>query len=145
MLKDNLLLLRNLNGYSQEAVAEKIGISRQAYARWESGTSVPDVEKCARLAEIYDVSIDSLIRQDTIEGVGMVPPASKGKDIWGTVTVNERGQIVIPKAARDKFGLTNGSRLIVVSDEVGIAMLPAEAFEEHLRQVLLMAQNRAES
>ena len=70
---------------------------------------------------------------------------SPTRRVFGTAKVGDRGQIVIPKAARDKFGLTNGSRLIVVSDEVGIAMLPAEAFEEHLRQVLLMAQNRAES
>ena len=37
MLKDNISRLRNVNGYSQEEVAEKIGISRQAYAKWEKG------------------------------------------------------------------------------------------------------------
>ena len=39
MLKDNLAMLRNIHGYSQEEIAEKIGISRQAYAKWESGVS----------------------------------------------------------------------------------------------------------
>ena len=51
MLKDNLAMLRNINGYSQEQIAEKIGISRQAYAKWESGATTPDIEKAARLAE----------------------------------------------------------------------------------------------
>lgn len=37
MLKDNISILRNVNGYSQEEVAEKIGVSRQAYAKWEKG------------------------------------------------------------------------------------------------------------
>lgn len=37
MLKENLVMLRNIQGYSQEEVAEKVGISRQAYAKWESG------------------------------------------------------------------------------------------------------------
>lgn len=37
MIKDNLILLRKLNGYSQEYIAEKIGISRQAYGKWEKG------------------------------------------------------------------------------------------------------------
>ena len=37
MLKDNLLMLRNIYKYSQEEIAEKINISRQAYAKWESG------------------------------------------------------------------------------------------------------------
>ena len=39
MLKENLVMLRNMHGYSQEEIAEKIGISRQAYAKWESGVS----------------------------------------------------------------------------------------------------------
>lgn len=37
MLKDNLIMLRNMFGMSQEEIAEKIGISRQAYAKWEKG------------------------------------------------------------------------------------------------------------
>lgn len=43
MLRDNLIMLRNINGYSQEQIAEKVGISRQAYAKWESGICLPDV------------------------------------------------------------------------------------------------------
>ncbi|MBR3227662.1 MAG: helix-turn-helix transcriptional regulator, partial [Erysipelotrichaceae bacterium] len=105
MLKDNLIMLRDLHGYSQEEIAEKIHISRQAYAKWENGMTVPDIEKCRLLADVYGTTIDSLVRTEKIEGVGAVPPAPKGKHIWGTVTMNERGQIVIPKNARDHFGL----------------------------------------
>lgn len=39
MLRDNLIMLRSMNGLSQEEVSERIGISRQAYAKWESGVS----------------------------------------------------------------------------------------------------------
>ena len=42
MLKENLVMLRNIHRYSQEDIAEKIDISRQAYAKWESGATVPD-------------------------------------------------------------------------------------------------------
>ncbi len=136
MLKDNLAMLRNIHGYSQEAIAEKIGISRQAYAKWESGATVPDIEKCAVLADIYGTSIDSLIRTEPLEGVGMIPPAPKGKNIWGTVTVNDRGQIVIPKGARDAFNLFTGERLIVLSDENGIALVPEKAFVASMQRVM---------
>ena len=136
MLKDNLVMLRKLHGYSQEELAEKIGISRQAYAKWESGATIPDVEKCALLAEVYGTTIDSLIKTTTVDGVGMIPPAPKGKNIWGSVTINDRGQLVIPKGAREKFGLTGGQRLIVGGDEVGIALIPAEVFEEKMRQAM---------
>lgn len=139
MLKDNLIMLRNMHGYSQEEIAEKINISRQAYAKWETGTTVPDIEKCSCLAELYGVTIDNLIKTETADGIGMIPPAPKGKNIWGTVTINERGQIVIPKAARDKFGLTGGQRLVVLSDEEGMAMIPAEKFEETMRKAMEFA------
>ena len=73
MLKDNLIMLRNIHGFSQEEVAGKIGISRQAYARWESGAAVPDIVKCGRLAAVYGVTMDSLVKDEKIEGFGSVP------------------------------------------------------------------------
>ena len=96
MLKENLIMLRKLNGFSQEQIAEKINISRQAYAKWESGATVPDIDKAALLAQVYDVSLDSLLKTESTEGVGQIPPAPRGKNIWGSVTIGERGQIVIP-------------------------------------------------
>lgn len=139
MLRENLIMLRNLHGYSQEEIAEKIEISRQAYAKWESGATVPDINKCARLAEVYGVSLDSLVKTETTDGVGVIPPAPKGKNIWGSVSVSERGQIVIPRAAREQLGISGGQRLIVLSNEQGIALLPAEKFEAHLKEMLSLA------
>lgn len=142
MLKDNLVMLRNFHGFSQEQIAEKIDISRQAYAKWESGATVPDIEKCSRLADVYGVTVDSLVSKgNTDSGAGTVL-APKGKNIWGTVTVNDRGQIVIPKEARNKFGIAGGTRLVVLSDEAGIALVTAERFEENMRRIMeLAAQN----
>ena len=144
MLKDNLTMLRNLHGYSQEQIAEKIGISRQAYAKWEKGLTIPDIEKCAQLAEVYGTTIDSLIKTEKVEGVGMLPPAPLGKNIWGAVTVGDRCQIVITKGAREFFGLTGGKRLIVLSDEQGIALVPAETFEEIVKMGLEMMSVKAD-
>ena len=138
MLKDNLIMLRKLNGYSQEQVAEKIDISRQAYAKWESGATVPDIEKAARLAEVYGVTLDSLMKTETADGIGVIPPAPRGKNIWGSVTLGERGQIIIPKAARDHLGLSGGDRLIVLSDEHGIALVPADYLEGKMRDLMKM-------
>ncbi len=145
MLSENLVMLRNARGYSQEEIAEKIGISRQAYAKWESGATVPDIEKCACLAETYGVTVDSLLKTERADGLGAIPPAPAGKNIWGTVTVNERGQIVIPKAARDKFALTSGKRLVVLSDESGIALIPAERFEENMKRMMELAVMKADA
>lgn len=145
MLKDNLIMLRNLNGFSQEAIAEKINISRQAYAKWETGATIPDIEKCSLLANVYGVTIDSLMQSTTAEGVGLIPPAPKGKSIWGSVTINDRGQIVIPKPARDKFDLVAGKRLIVLSDDGGIALVPAETFESNMREIMELASVKSDT
>lgn len=136
MLQDNLIVLRNMYGMSQEEIAEKIGISRQAYAKWERGATVPDIEKCKRLADFYDVTIDSLIKTETEDKLGIIPPAPKGKNIWGSVIINERGQVVIPKAAREKFKWSGGQRMIVLSDDEGIALIPAETFETKMKAVM---------
>ena len=58
MLQENLIMLRSLAGKTQEDIAEVIGISRQAYAKWERGETIPDIEKCGRLAEFYGVTMD---------------------------------------------------------------------------------------
>ena len=84
MLAENLTLLRNIRGMTQEEVAEVIGISRQ-------------------------------------------------------------GQIVIPKAARDTFHLSEGDRLVVLGDEEqGIALIKAEVFEERMQEALRAGQKSNE-
>ncbi|MGN0701926.1 MAG: helix-turn-helix domain-containing protein, partial [Lentihominibacter sp.] len=82
MFKENLVLLRNIHGFSQEEIAARVNISRQAYAKWESGATVPDIEKCSLLAEVYGVTIDSLIRGDNTDVREELKPAPRGKNIW---------------------------------------------------------------
>lgn len=145
MLKENLIILRNVKGYSQEEIAEKIGISRQAYAKWESGATIPDIEKCSRLAEVYGCTIDSLMKTATVDGKGMLPPPQTGKNIWGSVAINDKGQLVIPKAVREKFGLTGGQRLVVLTDDYeGIALVPAEMFEDKMKKIMEFASARSD-
>ncbi len=52
MFKDNLISLRKIHGYSQDELAEKIGVTRQTLSKYETGESLPDIERCKRLADI---------------------------------------------------------------------------------------------
>ena len=58
---ENLIELRKLNNYTQEDLAELIGVSRQTLSKYETGESLPDIEKCKQLAEVFSVTIDDLI------------------------------------------------------------------------------------
>lgn len=128
MFNVNLLNLRRLNNLTQEELAEKLNVSRQAVAKWESGESVPDLEKCRLIAEIFSVSLDDLANYRAEENLGLnVPP--KGKHLFGVVTVGEKGQIVIPAKARKNFNITAGDRLVVLGDDAqGMALIKSDSF-----------------
>ena len=128
MFHDNLAALRRLRKLSQEELAEKVGVSRQALAKWETGETVPDLEKCRRLAELFDVSLDDLANFTPGENFGLYPPP-RGRHLFGVVTVGDRGQVVIPAKARKLFSIRPGDSLVVLGDENrGIALLKAEDF-----------------
>ena len=74
MLKDNIVMLRKINGYSQEEVAEKIGISRQAVSNWDRGVAIPDVETLRLLAEALEVEFHTVLT-----GAPPKPPASENR------------------------------------------------------------------
>lgn len=139
MLSENLYSLRKLNKLTQEEVAEKIGVSRQALAKWENGDTLPDIEKCTQLAELYGVSLDSLVNYSQKEHKLNVPP--KGKHVFGMVTVGEKGQIVIPNKARKIFNINAGDQLLILGDEEqGLAIMK----ESFLLDMLHSIQNEKE-
>ncbi len=63
--KEKLAAIRKDRGLSQEEMAERIGVSRQAVSKWESGESFPDIGNLIALADILGVSIDRLVRRDS--------------------------------------------------------------------------------
>lgn len=60
MLSENIYALRRKNGMSQEQLAERIGVSRQAISKWEGGLSTPELDKLRALSECFQVTIDEL-------------------------------------------------------------------------------------
>lgn len=129
-IANNLRSLRNRNNWSLEYVAEKLEVSRQAVAKWESGESLPDVLKCDALANLYEVTLTNLIRHNQEEEGVPIGPA--GKHIFGIVPVGARGQIVLPKKARDLFNIETGDTLVVLGDTnptfPGIALIDSQSF-----------------
>ena len=59
--KDVLLELRTVKGLSQEELAEKVYVTRQAVSRWENGETVPNTETLKLLSDYFDVSINTLL------------------------------------------------------------------------------------
>ena len=118
---------------SQDELADQIGVSRQTLSKYETGESLPDIERCKRLADVFGVTVDDLINYEKKDSLGLeVPP--KGKHIFGMVKVGDKGQIVIPANARKIFDIQPGDNLLILGDEEqGIAILKEKSFLEHLR------------
>ena len=58
---EKLLALRTQAGYSQEVLAEKLNVSRQAISKWELGTTLPETDRLISISTLFSVSIDSLL------------------------------------------------------------------------------------
>ena len=67
ILADKIINLRKKNGWSQEELAEKMNVSRQAVSKWEGAQSVPDLNKILLLSQIFGVSTDYLLKDDIEE------------------------------------------------------------------------------
>jgi len=63
-LEDKLQLLRKKNGYSQEQLADKLGVARQTISKWENGQALPELSGVILLSELYGVTIDRIVKGD---------------------------------------------------------------------------------
>lgn len=68
-ISDSIIRLRKEKNMSQEDLAEKINVSRQAVSKWEREESVPDIENISAIAELFNVSIDSIVSGKSEEEV----------------------------------------------------------------------------
>ena len=102
MFKDNLVSLRKMHGFSQDELSEKIGVSRQTLSKYETGESLPDIEKCKLLAEVLDVSLDDLVNYDRENsndlGLGVPPKESM---FWNHESGRERSDCDTGKSKKN--------------------------------------------
>lgn len=61
LISKYLQFLRKCNNYTQDDLAKKLGISRQAVSKWETGTTIPDVEVLLKISKLYDITINDIL------------------------------------------------------------------------------------
>ena len=96
MLGEKIAVLRKARGWSQEDLAEQLGVSRQSVSKWESGGSIPDLDKIVRMSGIFGVSTDYLLKDELEEespagSGGMEPKAAQPEDGACPVSLEEAG------------------------------------------------------
>ena len=104
---ENLKMLRKQAGMSQEQLAEKIGVSRQAVTKWETGAGIPDIENIMAISTLFDNSIDDLLSNKS--GSKKLPETEY---LYESVTEYD-----IDESKRYDMKLGGAKRLVLVGDE----------------------------
>ena len=113
ILADKIIELRKKAGYSQEELAEKMGVSRQSVSKWEGALSIPDLDKILLLSEIFGVSTDYLLKDE----LGNELPAPKeeiSESKFRKVTMEEANEFIKVKDATAPMVAT-GATLCILS------------------------------
>ncbi len=84
ILAEKITVLRKRNGWSQEDLAEKLGVSRQSISKWESAQSTPDLNRILAMSALFDVSTDTLLKDE--EELQELPALTGGAELNAEVT-----------------------------------------------------------
>lgn len=124
--------LRKKHNLSQEQLAEKVGVARQTISKWELGETAPDIKQAQMLSQIFNVSLDKMLGNDTKESVN-IPHDCKKKNIepWrkiiaasaavlilcliivGIFNVVQRSQILHPEGVEGQVVITRKDPIII--------------------------------
>ena len=121
-LGENLFQARKRKGLSQEAVAEKLGVSRQTISKWETDETLPDIRQAKKLAVLYGLTLDELIEFDAdVQEIQEV--------------INKTTQKTVDKINWTKMWAEKHPVLARYQDEVDVAY-----YEEKLQKLLAYMQ-----
>lgn len=125
-IAENLRLLRARRGDSLETIAEIIGVSRQAVAKWEAGETYPDIVNCLQLARLHKISLDELV------AVRLQPTVEESREkIMGMARLSDTYDLTLPQNIVTLFDIQAGENLLLLADkQQGIALVKCPPLEE---------------
>lgn len=111
ILADKIIDLRKKNGWSQEDLAQQMGVSRQSVSKWESGQSIPDLDKILKLSLLFNVSTDYLLKDevqadDAAPAVDVPVPEDEGACMVSLETANAYMDLVQQMAGKIALGVS---------------------------------------
>lgn len=121
IMQNNLIKLRKEKGLSQEELADKLAVSRQAISKWERGESLPDTDNLIRLAKLYGVSIDEIVGiKDSGEDAATVEKSAAASPAYASEEKSESGESANEKepTRTDENGKKTYNKRNIVIDSV---------------------------
>ncbi len=147
LLGEKIMELRKKSGWSQEELAEKVGVSRQSVSKWESMQSVPDLDKIIMLAQIFSVSTDYLLKEEMGEEERVLYPDQPEEESARRVSLAEANEFMEVK--KNTAGKIAFAVMLCILSPVCIIILPelalagiwavTEAVAEAISLVILLS------
>jgi len=139
-IADRLVKMRKKNGYSQEELADKLGLSRQAVSKWERAEASPDTDNLICLAKLYNISLDDLLNtSDDVDTIIKEQVESEQKTNAGNGESNssakeekENDSNAENKANKEKANSEKKGREKINIDRSGIHIIDDDGSEVHV-------------
>lgn len=126
---EKLKTLRRQHRLTQEQLAEKLGVSRQALSKWESDASVPDTENIIRLAHLFDITTDHLLLDAPLSAADPAPPKRRAMRIIGWCAMGFAALSTFVLALLNSFFPTD----YLIPEGGDMYMIAATGFEGFIR------------
>ena len=120
-MKEILKYLRNINSYTQSDISQKIGVSRQTYFKYESGTSLPSEKILQKLAEVYHVTPDFILKNQ-IPQLEIASPSVKNGESLGSVQKSydayfDGNTVRVMDGAESNFSIGQRFKLVEMNED----------------------------
>ena len=124
ILADKIIENRKKNGWSQEELANRLGVSRQSVSKWESAQAIPDMKKILQLSEIFGVSTDYLIRDEIEEApVPEQAPVDNGLEETVRSVSMEEAASFLKYNEKESRAVSTGVMMCIVSPVILILLV----------------------
>ena len=145
ILADKIIKERKRLGLSQEELAEKMNVSRQAVSKWEGGQSIPEIEKILQLSSLFGVTTDYLLK-DEIEAVQYTPPnitngTNSANNTQDESAETEQAPLITPE--KEDVTSENPSDLTDTGDTDNVRKITVKDAEEYISWRRRAAKNIA--
>ena len=123
ILADKIIENRKKNGWSQEELADKLGVSRQSVSKWEGAQAVPDMKKIIQMSEVFGVSTDYLLRDDIEEPqLPEVAPVDNGLEETVREVSMEEANAFLEHNERAASSISTGVMICILSQVILILL-----------------------
>ena len=127
ILADKIIDLRKKNGWSQEELAEHLGVSRQSVSKWESAQSIPDMGRIVQMSELFGVSTDYLLK-DSMEKVEASEVTEEAAEEGVRTVSMEEANAFLQVKEQNSRSISLGVMLCILSPVILILVCTAQEF-----------------